>query len=92
MSSRWAASRRPTPGLGVQLVGVSDRPGIVAKVFGESSALKSLQQGEEHGLDDYEDALEDEDVMPGCKDMIRSELLARSRQHIATLQGLADRR
>jgi Domain of unknown function (DUF2383). len=64
----------------------------VAKAFGESSALKGLQQGEEHGLDDYEDALEDEDVMASCKDMIRSELMPRTRQHIASLQELADRR
>lgn len=61
----------------------------VAKAFGESSALKGLQQGEEHGLDDYEDALEDDDVMPGCKEMIRAELLPRTRRHIDTLQGLA---
>lgn len=64
----------------------------VAKVFGESSALKGLQQGEEHGLDDYEDALEDDDVMPGCKELIRSELLPRTRRHIDTLQGLAQAR
>ena len=61
----------------------------VAKAFGESSALKGLQQGEEHGLDDYEDALEDEDVMPACKDMIRSELLPRTRQHVTALQQIA---
>jgi hypothetical protein len=54
--------------------------------------LKSLQQGEEHGLDDYEDALEDEDVTPSCKDMIRAELMPRIRQHITSLQDLADRR
>ena len=64
----------------------------VAKAFGESSALKSLQQGEEHGLDDYEDALEDDDVMAGCKEMIRAELMPRSRQHIVALQDLASRR
>lgn len=64
----------------------------VAKVFGESSALKGLQQGEEHGLDDYEDALEDEDVMAGCKEMIRAELMPRTRQHIASLQELTVRR
>lgn len=64
----------------------------VAKVFGESSALKSLQQGEEHGLDDYEDALEDEDVMPTCKELIRAELMPRTRQHIVSLQELASRR
>ena len=60
----------------------------VAKAFGESSALKGLQQGEEHGLDDYEDALEDDDVLPGCKELIRAELMPRTRQHIASLQSL----
>jgi len=64
----------------------------VAKVFGESSALKGLQQGEEHGLDDYEDALEDDDVMASCKDMIRADLMPRTRQHIASLQELANKR
>lgn len=63
----------------------------LAKTFGESSALAGLRQGEEKGLEDYEDALEHEEVMPGCKDMIRSELLPRSRRHIATLQELSER-
>jgi uncharacterized protein (TIGR02284 family) len=63
----------------------------VAKTFGESAALKGLQRGEEHGLDDYEDALEDDDVMSGCKDMIRAELLSRTRQHIASLEELSRR-
>ena len=61
----------------------------VAKVFGESSALKGLQQGEEHGFGDYEDALADQDVLPGCKDLIRNELLPRTRSHIQTLGSLA---
>lgn len=64
----------------------------IAKAFGESSALKGLQQGEEHGLDDYEDALEDDDVMASCKEMIRAEFMPRTRQHIATLQELANTR
>ncbi len=61
----------------------------VAKLFGESSALKGLQQGEEHGREEYEDALDDDDVMPACKEMIRSELLPHTQRHIATLKGLA---
>lgn len=61
----------------------------VAKMFGESAALKGLQQGEEHGLNDYQDALDDEEVMPECKQMIRSELMPRTRAHIETLRGLA---
>lgn len=64
----------------------------VAKVFGESSALQGLLQGEEHGLEDYEDALEDENVLPGCKDMIRSELLPRARRHISALQSMSEHR
>ena len=61
----------------------------VAKLFGESSALRGLKQGEEHGLEDYEDALEDDDVMQSCKELIRSELMPRTRRHIETLQRLA---
>lgn len=60
----------------------------IAKLFGESTALTGLQQGEEHGLDDYEDALEDDDVMASCKEMIRAELMPRTRQHISSLQEL----
>jgi hypothetical protein len=61
----------------------------LAKLFGESTALSGLKQGEEHGLDDYEDALEDEEVMSGCKEMIRTDLMPRTRQHIQMLQQLS---
>src|SRR4030095_4426391 len=30
-----------------------------AKLFGDASALKSLKEGEEHGLKDYRDAIDD---------------------------------
>ena len=64
----------------------------VAKVFGESSALKGLQQGEDHGREEYQDALENDDVLPGCEELIRTELLPRTERHIATLKGLAKTR
>ncbi len=64
----------------------------VAKLFGESSALKGLQQGEDHGREEYEDALDDDDVLPGCKELIRTELLPRTQRHIATLKSLAKTR
>ena len=59
-----------------------------ANLFGEESAINVLRQGEEHGLNDYEKALENEDVMPSCKDMIRDELLPRVREHIGKLEVL----
>ncbi|MBK1826671.1 DUF2383 domain-containing protein [Haloferula rosea] len=59
-----------------------------ANLFGEESAINVLRQGEEHGLNDYEKALENGDVMPSCKDMIRDELLPRVREHIGKLEVL----
>ncbi len=60
-----------------------------AGLIGSSVALKGLKQGEEYGKSNYEEALRADDVMPGCKDMIRTELLPRQTRHIATLDHLA---
>lgn len=60
-----------------------------SNLFGAGSALESLQRGEASGRSDYESALNDEEVMPTCKDMIRDELLPRTIGHIATLDRLA---
>lgn len=59
-----------------------------AKLMGETAAIKALLEGEEHGQKDYESALKSDEVLPGCKDMIRSELLPRQVSHIATLRTL----
>lgn len=59
-----------------------------ANLFGRGSALESLQQGEEQGRRDYESALKDEEVLPGCKVLIRDELLPGTQRHIATLERL----
>jgi hypothetical protein len=61
-----------------------------ANLFGPGSAIESLQRGEEHGRNDYQDALDDGDVMEGCKAMIRNELLPRIHRHIATLERLEE--
>lgn len=63
-----------------------------AKLFGETSALANLRQGEEHGIKDYTDALADDDVMPDCKALIRDELLPAAQRHLDTLDGLASAR
>lgn len=59
-----------------------------AKVFGPATALSALRQGEEHGINEYEDALNNEDVDTGCKDVIRAQLLPHCRDHVEELNRL----
>ena len=60
----------------------------VAKLFGNTAALKALKEGEEHGLHAYENALEDPDVSEFVKALISHKLLPQTREHIATLDLL----
>lgn len=59
-----------------------------AKMFGPGTALAALKQGEEHGINEYDDALKNEGVNPECKDLIRADLLPRCRRHVADLDRL----
>ena len=61
----------------------------VAKLFGNTAALKALKEGEEHGRNAYEDALLDPDIMPSCKVLI-TQLLIQTRAHINILDRLMD--
>lgn len=58
-----------------------------AKLFGNAAALKALKEGEEHGLKDYQSALENKGMAPECLALIRN-LLAKQREHIAGLDRL----
>lgn len=60
----------------------------VADFLGETSAIRSLQQGEELGQAAYESALENENAMPECKLMIRNQLLPMVNEHIVRLEKL----
>jgi rubrerythrin len=62
-----------------------------AKMLGESPALAALQQGEEHGIDEYEEALRNPDVMEEIKGVIRQQLLPRLSEHVAALDRLKAR-
>lgn len=62
----------------------------VAALFGDSSAMAALKQGEEHGISEYEDALEDKSIDSEVKEVIREELLPPLREHILTLESLTD--
>lgn len=58
----------------------------VATLLGKSPALLVLQQGEEHGIRQYEEALKDEDLSEAVKNLIRDTLLPAQREHLATLE------
>lgn len=60
-----------------------------AKIFGDKSALKALKEGEEHGLKQYESAL-NEDIDIALKNLIRNELLPNQHSHIRTLDTLME--
>jgi len=61
-----------------------------AKLFGNTAALKALKEGEEHGIKEYEKALEDESLPQECKALIRTRLLPQTQAHIPMLDHLME--
>lgn len=61
-----------------------------AKLFGDTAALKALKEGEEHGLKDYEEALNDSNLPADSIALLRG-LAARQREHILALDRLMER-
>ncbi|HKV10987.1 MAG TPA: DUF2383 domain-containing protein [Thermoanaerobaculia bacterium] len=61
-----------------------------AKLFGDTAALKALKEGEEHGLKDYESALNDKNLPPDCQALVRG-LLAKQREHLFVIDRLMER-
>lgn len=59
-----------------------------AKLFGESAALQALKEGEQHGINEYEEALNDDEVMDEAKATIRATLLPRLQAHLGALDAL----
>jgi uncharacterized protein (TIGR02284 family) len=55
-------------------------------LFGDASALKSLKEGEEHGLKDYQEALDDVD--PASAQLIQNQLIPAQQRHINLLDQL----
>ena len=55
-------------------------------LLGDSSALKGLKDGEQHGLKDYEDAVGEVDDASAA--IIRSQLIPAQQQHVRTLDHL----
>jgi hypothetical protein len=59
-----------------------------AKAIGPATVLAALRQGEEHGISEYEAALENEHIHPECQRTIRVDLLPACRKHIEELNRL----
>jgi len=56
-----------------------------AKLMGNEAALKALKEGEEHGISEYKEALEDETLKPEVKQMIRTQFLPKQEEHLKTI-------
>jgi uncharacterized protein (TIGR02284 family) len=59
-----------------------------AKLFGKTAALKALKEGEEHGVKEYQQALDAEDIASDCKGLISTQLLPRCQAHIPAIDRL----
>jgi bacterioferritin (cytochrome b1) len=57
-----------------------------ANLFGDSSALKSLKEGEEHGLKDYREGLDDIDLTSA--ELVQNQLIPAQQRHINLLDQL----
>ncbi|HXH30656.1 MAG TPA: DUF2383 domain-containing protein [Bacteriovoracaceae bacterium] len=58
-----------------------------AKIFGNVTALKALTQGEEHGITEYKEALNDENIKPELKQMIKTQFLPKQEEHLKTIKS-----
>ena len=58
-----------------------------AKLFGNTAALKALKEGEEHGLKEYQNAIEDDSCTPELASLLRG-FMTRQQAHIQTLDRL----
>lgn len=59
-----------------------------AKLFGDKMAMKALTQGEEHGVREYKEALEDENVSADAKTLIKTQLLPKQEEHLKTFKTM----
>ncbi len=59
-----------------------------AKLFGPQTALAALKQGELHGQEQYQKALEKRDLSAECRFLIRNDLLPKCQSHVTTVEQL----
>ena len=57
-----------------------------SNLLGDTAALKSLKEGEEHGLKDYREALDDVDM--SSSELVQNQLIPAQQRHISLLDQL----
>ncbi|QVL34566.1 DUF2383 domain-containing protein [Telmatocola sphagniphila] len=62
-----------------------------AKVIGPKTVLAALKRGEELGIGDYEDAIENSEISQSCKTLLQSKFLPACRKHVLELDHLIPR-
>jgi uncharacterized protein (TIGR02271 family) len=60
-----------------------------AKLFGDKAALKSLKEGEESGIEDYESLLQDSDASSEIRNVFTS-ICSKEKEHVRMLDRLID--
>lgn len=55
------------------------------KLLGDKAALTALRQGEENGIEDYQEALQEADMPSDIRNLIQTTLLPRQQQHLNVL-------
>lgn len=58
-----------------------------ASFFGDKAALRALQVGEQHGLNEYKEALASDDMNTELKSLIQTELIPQQEQHLTMING-----
>ena len=58
-----------------------------ASFFGDKAALRALKVGDEHGRNDYQDALKSGELDPEVRRLVETELIPQQEQHIRTIDG-----
>jgi len=58
-----------------------------AKLMGNKVALKALTQGEKHGIKEYKEALNDKDIGPELKNLIRTQFIPKQEEHLKTINS-----
>jgi len=58
----------------------------VANLFGDTSTLKALKEGEEHGLKDYEEGLDELDMTSA--ELVENQLIPAQQRHVGILDQL----
>ncbi|NVB81179.1 MAG: DUF2383 domain-containing protein [Kofleriaceae bacterium] len=59
-----------------------------ARVFGDKAAIAALEEGEDHGLKDYKDGIEDKDLDAQSRSIVVTELLPEQQRTHGRLSAL----